>query len=287
MKSTKFLLPFLLCVGILVVSSCNPVEYRPTGNGNYFLIKKVDGKRQWGMGTMVRNQPGTWGEEIPCQYDSIFSICNAPYHLQYLYVAIKDGQRYLWNDGDLLLGGRSFTRLYSSYWAGEELVPIAYRARHSESTYGCYGSLYAEAHTEDGIIFLNRNHTAYFEVGPAEAIFDCQNVILYKKGGKWGVYNSEIGGIIKEKLIDCVYDEIICVNLSYYWGKKDGKWSAFDENGKTINKSRTLLNKYLQMPSMSDDEYLETENSALFRKKTIEKASYIAIDPWNQAYIEY
>ena len=49
MQATKIFFSLLLGILAFVMSSCSSTEYRPTDGDCKFVIKKVDGKRQWGM----------------------------------------------------------------------------------------------------------------------------------------------------------------------------------------------------------------------------------------------
>jgi len=53
-------------------------------------------------------------EYIPCQYDSIFSVYDAPYNIKDLFVAVKDGKMYAWTyRGKPLFDGKAITSLTS------------------------------------------------------------------------------------------------------------------------------------------------------------------------------
>lgn len=271
MKITKIFFPVLLGILAFAMSSCNTetVEYRQTDGDCKFVIKKIDGKRQWGMADSRDDR-----EYIPCQYDSIFSAYGAPYEVRKLFIAVKDKKMYAWNHrGKRLLGGRAFTSFVSNKQA----------AFHNKTVLTGI-DLFHEAVTDEGIMFfyLSRGFD-WIEFGPANAVLWGQTTALCKKNGKWGISDTKTF----QEITPCIYDEIISVKESYFWVKKDNKWSAIDSNGKSIRKSTTLLNKYLKMPAMSSEQYQKEENSALFRKITLEEAMYIAVDPWNADYISW
>ena len=109
MQATKIFFSLLLGILAFVMSSCSSTEYRPTDGDCKFVIKKVDGKRHWGM-------VSAWDEReyIPCQYDSIFSVYDAPYNIKDLFVAVKDGKMYAWTyRGKPLFDGKAITSLTS------------------------------------------------------------------------------------------------------------------------------------------------------------------------------
>ena len=109
MQATKIFFSLLLGILAFVMSSCSSTEYRPTDGDCKFVIKKVDGKRQWGM-------VSAWDEReyIPCQYDSIFSVYDAPYNIKDLFVAVKGGKMYAWTyRGKPLFDGKAITSLTS------------------------------------------------------------------------------------------------------------------------------------------------------------------------------
>lgn len=266
----KIFISVLLGVLALAMSSCNSPEYRFTDGGCKFIIQKIDGKRQWGM-------MSSEGEEkyIPCQYDSIFSAYGAPYKIDELFIAVKDGKMYAWDyRGEQLLEGKGFEYLASSCQG----------ASHNKSVYGG-GSLLHEAQTSEGIIFfyLPLSAVKWVEFGPAEAVLWGGNTHLYKKNGKWGVLDKEDFS----EIIPSVYDAVISVEETYFWVKKDNKWFALDRDNRVISKPKSLLNKYLKMPAMSNEEYQKEERKALFRKISIEEASYIAVNPWRSDYISW
>lgn len=276
MKTTKiFPLPVLLGALAFAMSSCSSTEYCPA-NGNYaFLIKKNDGKRQWGI---VHKSGKT--EYIPCQYDSIYSLYGQAEHTNDLFVGIKDGKKYIlsaWHK-KRLLGGRNFT----------SLVFDCQNPQHNKSVWG--GPIFSEAQTDEGIIFFHWTGHKWEEFGPVEALFWKQSNILYKKNGKWGIQEGKWPDVTLPPMsseVSCIYDEIINVGEAYFWVKKDGKWSAIDHKGKPIHKSTALLNKYQKMRVMSIEEYRQKEKSATFRKISLEEVSHIAVNPWEADYISW
>lgn len=258
----------------LSVSSCSAPEYRPT-DGNYsFIIKKVKGKRQWGI---VHKSKKT--EYIPCQYDSIFSAYGAPYNIKKLFVGIKNGKMYAldtWK-GELL-GGRGITSLVSS----EDKDRL-----HNNSYVG--GGVFEEAKTDEGIMFfhLSSSGTSWVEFGPAEALFWHPERILCKKNGKWAVLWGEYNEKYPQAITPYIYDAIIAVGYTYFWVKKDNKWSAIDNEGKPIHKSQAILNKYLKLPSLNSKQFGESERTNLYSKVSVEEASYIAVDPFSADYVAW
>lgn len=270
MKATKFFISVLLGFLVFAVSSCNTAEYRPTDGGCDFVIKKIDGKRQWGL---VDN----WDrkiEFIPCQYDSIFSAYGAPYNIKELFIAVKDGKMYAWNyRGKQLLKGTGFTSLVSS----------RQKNCHNSSYYG--GPLFHEALTPEGIIFffLPLGEIKWVEYGPAEAMFYSDAYILYKKNRKWEIVDREDNSQIAPP----IFDSIMNVGDAYFWVKKDGKWKAIDCTGKVLRKSQSIVNKYLKLQTMSDEQFQKEERTALFRKISLAEVSYIAVDPYNADYIAW
>ncbi|WP_302568129.1 WG repeat-containing protein [Culturomica massiliensis] len=272
MKTTKIFVSVLLGVMSLAMCSCNSPEYRPTDGKCSFIIKKIDGKRQWGMVSS-----GSGQEYIPCQYDSIFSAYGHPYHIDELFIAVKDGKMYAWTyRGKQLLNGRGFTSLVSSKYDDR---------LHNSSVYG--GGLFNEAQTDEGIMFFYLpTGTKWVEFGPAEAVL-WGGTILSKKNGKWGILWGKDSKKYLSPITPYIYDAVISVRGHYFWVKKDGKWSAIDLDGKPVRKSQSLLNKYLSMPSMDNEEYQRKERSALFRKISIQEASYISVS-WTEAdYISW
>ncbi|CCZ08418.1 WG repeat-containing protein [Culturomica massiliensis] len=272
MKTTKIFVSVLLGIMSLALSSCNSPEYRPTDGNCSFIIKKIDGKRQWGI---VHKSGKT--EYIPCQYDSIFSAYNSPYYIKDLFIGVKNGKMYAldtWR-GELL-GGRGFTSLVSS----------KQKAPHNKSVSGG-GPLFEEAKTDEGIMFFYLpTGTKWVEFGPAEAVL-WGGTILSKKNGKWGILWGKDSKKYLSPITPYIYDAVISVRGQYFWVKKDGKWSAIDLDGKPVRKSQSLLNKYLSMPSMDNEEYQRKERSALFRKISIQEASYISVS-WTEAdYISW
>lgn len=270
MKITKIFFSVLLGALAFAVSSCNTetVEYRQTDGDCKFVIKKIDGKRQWGMADARDDQ-----EYIPCQYDSIFSAYGAPYGVRKLFIAVKDGKMYAWNHrGKCLLGGRAFTSFVSN----------KQNAFRNKSVLGG-GALFHEAAADKDVMFFYLAQDDWFEFGPTEAVLWGQATALCKKNGKWGVSDTETF----QEITPCIYDEVISVGEAYFWVKKDRKWSAIWRDGKTARKSTALLNKYLKMPAMDSEQYRKEKNSALFRKITLEEASYIAINPYDAKYIAW
>ena len=270
MQATKIIFSVLLGILAFAMSSCSSTEYRPTDGDCKFVIKKVDGKRQWGMVDSRNMQV----EYIPCQYDSIFSVYDAPYNIKDLFVAVKDGKMYAWTyRGKQLLGGKGFTSLVSS----------EQKAQHNKSVYG--GALFHEVQTSDGIMFfyLPLSEIDWVEFGPAECILWGNKTILYKKNEKWGI-------LIRKnfsEITPCIYESVINVGETYFWVKKDGKWFAIDRDNKPIRKPTYLLDKYLKLQSMSGKQFQKEENTALFRKISIEEASYITVNPWRAKYISW
>lgn len=270
MKTTKIFISVLLGFLALAVCSCSSPEYRPTDGNCSFVIKKIDGKRQWGMVSSYDKR-----EYIPCQYDSIFSAYGAPYNVKELFIAVKNGKMYAWDyRGKQLLKGKGFTSLVSS----------EQKAEHNNSVYGG-GALFHEAQTSKGIMFfyLPLSEIDWVEFGPAEYVLWGKATILCKKNGRWGILMRKNFSEISP----CIYEAVISVGEAYFWIKKDGKWSAIGRDGKIVHKSTALLNKYMKMPSMNNEQYQKEENSALFRKISIDGASYIAINPWRSKYIAW
>lgn len=279
MKTTKIFSLVLLSILAFAMASCQgeKVEYRPTDGDCKFVIKKIDGKRQWGMADARGDGKYMY---IPCQYDSIFSAYGAPYNVGQLFIAVKDEKMYAWDfRGKSLLDGRAFASFVSN----------RQNPRHNSSIYG--GGIFHEAQTDDGIIFFSCDHGRYiWEVfGPAEALFWQESHILFKRNGKWGIQEGKWPGVSLPPMspdVPCIYDAIISVN-KYFWVKKDGKWSAIDSEGNPIRKSTALLNKYLKMRAMSAEEYKKKEGKVLACKFTFQEVSFIALDPWNAGYYEW
>lgn len=275
MKTTKIFISVLLGFMVLAMGSCNTTEYRPTDGNCSFVIKKIDGKRQWGIVSPVGKT-----EYIPCQYDSIYSLYRKADDIFDLFVGIKSGKKYLlstWHERELL-EGRNFT----------SLVFDSPKCKHNSSIFG--EAIFYEAQTNEGIIFFHWTGHRWEEFGPAEALFWTKNNILYKQNGKWGIQEGKWPNVTLPPMsseVSCIYDEIISVKESYFWVKKDNKWSAIDSNGMPIRKSTALLNKYLRMPAMSGEQYQKEENSATFRKISLEEASYISVNPWRSDYISW
>lgn len=269
MKTTKIFFPVLLGIWALAMCSCNSAEYRPTDDNCAFVIKKIDGKRQWGL---VEN----WDKErefIPCQYDSIFSAYGPPYNITHLFIGIKDGKMYAWDDcGKQLLNGKGFT----------SLVPNKQHPPHNKSILAG-GALFHEVQTNDGIMFFYLSSQGWVEFGPAEAVLWGETAILHKKNGKWGIWDMEN----HQEITPCIYSSVISVREDYFWVKKDEKWVAVNRENRVMRKSQSLLNKYLNMSSMDREQYRREEKSALFRKISIEEASYISVDPYNADYISW
>ena len=210
-----------LSIMAFALSSCNKetVEYRQTDGDCKFVIKTIDGKRQWGMADARDNR-----EYIPCQYDSIFSAYGEPYNIAKLFIALKDGKMYAWTyRGDQLLDGRGFTSLVSS----------SQDSPHNSSVYG--GPIFHEAQTDEGIMFFRLpTGITWLEIGPAEALFWGESRILCKKDGKWAVLDGRKGNHFSP-ITPYSYEAVISVNHKYFWVKQDGKWSAIDADGNVIN----------------------------------------------------
>ncbi len=264
---TKNSISVLLGILALAISSCNPPEYRPTDGDCTFVIKKIDGKRQWGMVSS-----GDGREYIPCQYDSIFSAYGAPYHIDELFVGIKNGKMYAWDyRGEQLLGGKGFTSLISA--KNNELL-------HNNHVVG--GGIFNEALTDEGIMFFYLpTGIDWFEFGPTEAVLWGDAAVLCKKNGKWGIRKGED----RTEIAPYIYDSIISVRGSYFWVKKDGKWSAIGRDNKPVRKPISLLNKYLKLPSLSYKEYSKSKST--FRKISIQEASYISVSWTDADYIAW
>lgn len=268
---TKIFFSVLLGIMALAMSSCSRTEYRPVDDNYAFMIKKIDGKRQWGI--VNKNDKTIY---IPCQYDSVFSANNAPYNIKHLFIGIKNGKMYALDTwyGELL-GGEGFTSLVSSEQIGSP---------HNNKSIVGGGVLFHEAKTDDGIIFFYQplGEKAWVEYGPAEAMLWTGNRVLYKKQGKWGISTRKGDSIVAN-----IYDEIISVNEDYFWAKKNGEWSSIDLNGHPIRKSHSLLNKYKKLPSLSSEDYTKQKTSATFRKISVQEASYIAVRWTNASYISW
>ena len=264
MKTTKIFVSVLLGVMSLAMCSCNSPEYRPTDGKCSFIIKKIDGKRQWGMVSS-----GSGQEYIPCQYDSIFSAYGHPYHIDELFIAVKDGKMYAWTyRGKQLLNGRGFTSLVSSKYDDR---------LHNSSVYG--GGLFNEAQTDEGIMFfhLPLGEIKWVEFGPAESVFWGSETILSKKDGKWGILWGEKSEKYLSPITPYIYDAVISVAEIYFWVKKDGKWSAIDRNNKPIRKSFSLLNKYQKLPNLDFDQLIQAKRDVKDAKLSIQEASYIEV----------
>lgn len=271
MKATKIFISVLLGFLALAMSSCNSPEYRPTDGGCAFVIKKIDGKRQWGL---VDN----WDrniEFIPCQYDSIFSTNCSPYEVRDLFIAVKNGKKYAIEcTGRKVLGGRAFS----------SIMTLNQNPIHNKSVYGG-GALFHEMETAEGRMYfcLPRGNARRIEFGPAETVLWGEAVVVCKRNEKWGVLNKQDYSTI----LPFAYDAIISVRELYFWVKKDGKWSALRNNRKVIRKSTSLLNKYLNLPALDDIQYQKEENHATFRKISIEEASHISVNPSEANYIAW
>lgn len=263
MKTAKIFISVLLGFLALAMCSCSSPEYRPTDGGCAFVIKKIDGKRQWGL---VNNED-RYRTYIPCQYDSIFSAYGAPYYIDELFVGLKNGKMYAWDyRGVQLLGGKGFISLISSKY-NEKL--------HNNNVVG--GGIFNEALTDEGIMFFYLpTGIDWFEFGPAEAVLWGDAAVLCKRNGKWGILKGED----RSEIAPYIYDSIISVRGSYFWVKKDGKWSAIDRDNKPVRKSTSLLNKYLRLPSLNYKEYSKSKST--FRKISIQEASYISVS-WTEA----
>ncbi len=270
---TKNLFMVFLSIMAFALSSCNKetVEYRQTDGDCKFVIKTIDGKRQWGMADARDNR-----EYIPCQYDSIFSAYGEPYNIAKLFIALKDGKMYAWTyRGDQLLDGRGFTSLVSS----------SQDSPHNSSVYG--GPIFHEAQTDEGIMFFRLpTGITWLEIGPAEALFWGESRILCKKDGKWAVLDGRKGNHFSP-ITPYSYEAVISVNHKYFWVKQDGKWSAIDADGNAISKSRSLLSKYQRMRAMSSEEFNKKRKSATFRKISMGEASYIGVNAWEAEYIAW
>lgn len=266
---TKIFLSVLLGIMALAMSSCSRTEYRPTDGNCTFVIKKTDGKRQWGM---VASEDGR--EYVSCQYDSIFSAYGFPYKVNKLFIAVKNAKLYA-----IDYRGRPLLKNY----AFDTFTSNTQKSCHNKGTL-TGGSLFHEAQAGKNIMFfcLSRG-IEWIEFGPAEAVIWGEITILVKRNGKWGVINQKT----REEIFPCTYDSIINVGEAYFWLKKDGKWFAFWQNGKIAQKSNSLLNKYLKMPSMNEDQYQKEEKSALFRKISLQEASYISVNSYNASYISW
>lgn len=273
MKTAKIFISVLLGFLALAVCSCSSPEYRPTDGNCSFVIKKIDGKRQWGMVDSRNMQV----EYIPCQYDSIFSAYGAPYYIDELFVGLKNGKMYAWDyRGVQLLGGKGFISLTSE--KHEELL-------HNNHIVG--SGIFNEALTDEGIIFFYLpTGIDWFEFGPAEAVLWLTTEVLCKKNGKWGIlWGKSAGHEYLSVIAPFVYDEIICVNGNYFWVKKDGKWSAINTSGKSISKPISLLHKYQKLPSQNYEQYCQAEREIRIRKLSIQEASYVFVP--NYKYIAW
>lgn len=265
-------------------SACDieKIEYRPTNGSRVFVIKEKDGKKLWGL----VHEDNVNSFYIPCEYDSIFSTYGAPYNLKnkHLFIAQRGGKMYAWHyDGKQLLDGKGFTKFVSHYQ--EHLL-------HNNSDVG--GGLFSECYTDDGIMFIsymrsiNSEYRKWFELGPAEALLWTNYNVLIKKDGKWGVlYGEYENEKYRHVKIPCVYDAIICVSDVYFWVRKDDKWMTIDNKGELISKPKYLLDKYLNLPSLTFEEVSGEYRNELYRKTSVQEAAYIILDPWNREYYEW
>lgn len=245
--------------------ACSTTEYRPTDGDCKFVIEKVDGKRQWGLSS---NDPDQEEMYIPCQYDSIFSAYGAPYHIEQVFVGIKDGKMYAWTyRGKQLLSGKGFTALISSQQ--EDRL-------HNNQSDG--GGIFHEAKTDEGFLFFYKPATRdWVEFGPADAVLWGDEIILSKKNGKWAVLWGEGSGKYPSQITPYIYDAAINVSGVYCWVKKDGKWSAIDKQNRPVRKSVSVLNKYLKLPNLKFKQYIQAQRDVETCKVSVQEASYVCV----------
>ncbi len=267
---TKIFFSVLLGIMALAMSSCSRTEYRPTDDNSMFVIKKIDGKRQWALAENTVGNQRLYTEFI---YDSIFSARANPYQIKQLFIGIKDGKYYaITSWGKLLLDGRGFSSLRS----------VAQGPKNSSSV---YGALFNEVTTPEGFLYfyLPGGVSKLFEFGPAEYLFEGMYSLIYKKGGKWGAMREND----KKEIVPCIYDGIIEVSghYQYYLIKQNGKWSAVDDKGKALFKSQRTIKYLLKLPIMDYQEYKRSK--ATYRRIGSENMGQIAVNPFEAPYVTF
>lgn len=245
---TKFLVLFILS-SICMLGSCsrNTIEYRHAVEEFSYVIKTIDGHRQWGL---VANQatPEHMKEVIPCIYDSIYSV-SGNLRLDDVFIAVKSGKRYaVKSTGEKLFNGNSFT----------DLNPVSQTDIY-DSPY-CRNQPLFKAVTEKGNWYISQDAGKTFFWGPHENFFVGVNGYSYKQNGKWGIMkadikNKELMGLgtyetIYVPISEPQYDAVIEIsgrNDNFWLVKKGSKWSAVNQNGTAkkypASQIKALLNK--------------------------------------------
>lgn len=62
---------------------------------------------------------------------------------------------------------------------------------------------------------------------------------------------------------------------------------TIDNKGELISKPKYLLDKYLNLPSLTSEEVSGEYRNELYRKTSVREAAYIILDPWNREYYEW
>ncbi len=258
----------MACVMGLMFSACTKTEYRPANNRQDYVIKTKDDSKTWGL---RRN----WDKEmiIPCEYDSIYSVYKTErggigydVFLFSFFVAEKDNMKYVYDDEKRPLGEDAFT-------------DVVLYDENPQNSRAFNAGVVNEAHTDQGIIYFKISELKWYTFGPAEDAFFVHDACLYKKDGKWGMleFDPLADGYfkIKREVLPCIYDEIIYV-LDYFWVRQNDNWEAVDFAGQTIDKPVSLLYKYLNLQSLTDQEWRERRYRD-FNKLSFKDAHYVSV----------
>lgn len=252
----KILILLIQSIACFLIScSRNTVEYRSAEDEFSYIIKTIDGQRQWGLVANL-DIPECMTENIPCVYDSIFSVSHKPYNLKGIFIAMKNNRYYaIKESGEKLFNGSSF--IHFEALSEKEIYDSPYYRNRPLS----------RAISENGNWYVYQNQEETYFFGPYDNFFAGVKGYAYKKGGKWGIMkidlkNKHLSGLgIYEKiyvsLSEPQYDAVIEVNDKHgsFWLVRTGNnWTAINDCGKALKKSAAQI-KVLLTKKLTDWEH--------------------------------